>query len=251
MGLLGTSNNNIVQAIDAQAAANFKATNNLLTLQTNHVEEFFEYHGEGFLMALEKLMEDTCERVVSQLLAQLKLTQGASGEMIIHTDCLRAYEAVTEANITLDIQTLLAAAVNTEVIVQRKMARQQYLETQGFNPAVPPQAQYQQPTQQYQQQYQQQALPQQGMGAPNGGGMNPSQITGGNPMVQANNMMMQQQNAMNNPSGFPVAPSGYDTMGNAYWIDPATGQPSYTPPGSGLGLGKMISKGAAWAAWLA
>ena len=43
MGVFGTSNSNIVTAIDAQTAANFKATNNLLTLQTNHVEEFFEY----------------------------------------------------------------------------------------------------------------------------------------------------------------------------------------------------------------
>ena len=174
MGLLGTSNNNIVQAIDAQSAANFKATNNLLTLQTNHVEEFFEYHGEGFLMALEKLMEDTCERVVSQLLSQLKLTQGTSGEMIIHTDCLRAYEAVTEANITLDVQNLLAAAVNTEVIAQRKMARQQYLETQGFNPAVP----QQQPAQQQYQQYQQPrpTIPNPGMPAAGMGMQQPRQV---------------------------------------------------------------------------
>ena len=246
MGLLGTSNSNIVTAIDAQSAANFKATNNLLTLQTNHVEEFFEYHGEGFLMALEKLMEDTTERVVSQLLSKLKLSQGSGGEMIIHPDCLTDYNNVTQANITLDVQALLAAAVNTEVVVQRKMARQQYLETQGFTPSMPQgqapqQQQYQQPTQQYQ--------PQQGL--PNAGGLNPAQISGGNPMVQANNMVMQQQQAMNNPSGFPVQPNGYDTMGNPYWIDPATGQPSYTPPGSGIGLGKMIQKGAAWAAWLA
>ena len=166
--------------------------------------------------------------------------------MIIHPDCLTDYNNVTQANITLDVQALLAAAVNTEVVVQRKMARQQYLETQGFTPSMPQgqapqQQQYQQPTQQYQ--------PQQGL--PNAGGLNPAQISGGNPMVQANNMMMQQQQAMNNPSGFPVQPNGYDTMGNPYWIDPATGQPSYTPPGSGIGLGKMIQKGAAWAAWLA
>jgi len=250
MGLLGTSNSSIVTAIDAQTAANFKATNNLLTLQTNHVEEFFEYHGEGFLMALEKLMEDTTERVVSQLLSKLKLSQGSSGEMVIHPDCLTDYNGVTQANITLDVQALLAAAVNTEVVVQRKMARQQYLETQGFTPSMPqaqapPQQQYQQPYQQPPQQYQ----PQQGL--PNAGGLNPSQISGGNPMVQANNMMQQQHQAMNNPSGYPVQPNGYDTMGNPYWLDPATGQPSYTPPGSGIGLGKMIQKGAAWAAWLA
>jgi hypothetical protein len=247
MGLLGTSNSSIVTAIDAQTAANFKATNNLLTLQTNHVEEFFEYHGEGFLMALEKLMEDTTERVVSQLLSKLKLSQGSSGEMVIHPDCLTDYNSVTQANITLDVQSLLAAAVNTEVVVQRKMARQQYLETQGFTPSMP-QAQAPPQQQQYQQPYQQ-YQPQQGL--PNAGGLNPSQISGGNPMVQANNMMQQQHQAMNNPSGYPVQPNGYDTMGNPYWLDPATGQPSYTPPGSGIGLGKMIQKGAAWAAWLA
>ena len=244
MGVFGTSNSNIVSAIDAQTAANFKATNNLLTLQTNHVEEFFEYHGEGFLMAMEKLMEDTTERVVSQMIAKLKLTSGANGEMVVHPDCLTDYNNITDANITLDIQAILASAVNTEVIVQRKMARQQYLETQGFSPNIQPQQQqqqYQQPTQQYQPQH----------GLPNAGGLNPSQISGGNPMVQANNMVAQQQQAMNNPSGYPVPPQGYDTMGNPYWIDPATGQPTYTPPGSGLGLGKMIQKGAAWAAWLA
>ena len=161
MGLLGTSNSSIVTAIDAQTAANFKATNNLLTLQTNHVEEFFEYHGEGFLIALEKLMEDTTERVVSQMLSKLKLTSGTSGEMVIHPDCLTDYNNIT----------------------------------QGFTPSMPqaqaqtqaqayPPQQYQQPQQQYQQ-------PQQGI--PNAGGMNPSQISGGNPMVQANNMVMQQQ----------------------------------------------------------
>ena len=249
MGVFGTSNSNIVTAIDAQTAANFKATNNLLTLQTNHVEEFFEYHGEGFLLALEKLMEDTTERVVSQMLAKLKLTSGASGEMVVHPDCLTDYNSITEANITLDIQAILAAAVNTEVIVQRKMARQQYLETQGFSTNIQ-QPQAQQPAYSQQPSYPQQpAYPQQG--APNAGGLNPAQIGGGNPMVQANNMVMQQQQAMNNPSGYPVPPQGYDTMGNPYWIDPATGQPTYTPPGSGLGLGKMIQKGAAWAAWLA
>ena len=69
MGLLGTSNSSIAAQIDAQVAAQFKATNNLLTLQTNHVEEFFEYHGEGFLMALDKLLEDSVERVVAKMLS--------------------------------------------------------------------------------------------------------------------------------------------------------------------------------------
>lgn len=242
MGVFGTSNSSIAQQIDAQGAAQFKATNNLLTLQTNHVEEFFEYHGQGFLLALDKLIEDSVERVVAKMLSSLKLTQGASGEMVVHPDCTASFNAITDANIELDVQAVLAAAVNTEVVAQRKMARQQYLETQGY-------------AQTSMQQTTPQPMPQtyapQATGAPNAGGLNPSQISGGNPMVQANNVAMQQQQAFNNPSGFPVTPSGYDTMGNAYWIDPMTGQPSYTPPGSGLGLGKMISKGAAWAAWLA
>ena len=32
-------------------------------------------------------------------------------------------------------------------------------------------------------------------------------------------------------------------MNNPYWIDPATGQATYTPPNSGLGLSKMIQSG--------
>jgi len=242
MGLLGTSNSSIAAQIDAQGAAQFKATNNLLTLQTNHVEEFFEYHGEGFLMALDKLVEDSVERVVAKMLSSLKLTQGSSGEMIVHPDCTATFNAITDANITLDIQAVLASAVNTEVVAQRKMAKQQYLETQGY-------------AQSSMQQTQPQAMPQtytpQGANMPNAGGLNPTQISGGNPMVQANNVAMQQTQAFNNPSGFPVTPAGYDTMGNAYWIDPATGQPTYSPPGSGLGLANVISKTAAWAAWLA
>ena len=242
MGLLGTSNSSISQQIDAQGAAQFKATNNLLTLQTNHVEEFFEYHGEGFLIALDKLVEDSVERVLAKLLSTLKFTPGSGGDLVVHSDAVMNFNAITDANIALDIQAVLAAAVNTEVVAQRKMARQQYLETQGYAPS-----QMQQTTPQPMQQ----AYTPQGANMPNAGGLNPSQISGGNPMVQANNVAMQQQQAFNNPSGFPVTPSGYDTMGNAYWIDPATGQPSYTPPGSGLGLANVISKTAAWAAWLA
>ncbi len=240
MGVFGTSNSSISQQIEAQGAANFKATNNLLTLQTNHVEEFFEYHGEGFLYALEKMFEDMTERVVSRMLSKLRFTQGASGELVVHSDCLREYETITQENIQLDVQAILAAAINTEVVMQRKMAKQQYLETQGFSVSAP-QGQTSTPSVNYNT----------SGGTPNPGGLNPSQIGGGNPMVQANNMMMQQQQAFNNPSGYPIQPAGYDSMGNAYWIDPNTGQPSYTPPGSGLGLANMISKGAAWAAWLA
>ena len=240
MGVFGTSNSSISQQIEAQGAANFKATNNLLTLQTNHVEEFFEYHGEGFLYALEKMLEDMTERVVSRMLSKLRFTQGASGELVVHSDCLREYETITQENIQLDVQAILAAAINTEVVMQRKMAKQQYLETQGFSVSAP-QGQTSTPSVNYNT----------SGGTPNPGGLNPSQISGGNPMVQANNMMMQQQQAFNNPSGYPIQPAGYDSMGNAYWIDPNTGQPSYTPPGSGLGLANMISIGAAWAAWLA
>ena len=244
MGVFGTSNRNLSQQITQQGAADFKAVNNLLTLQENHVEEFFTYHGVEFLTALEKLMEDVTERVVSQMLVKLKFINDTNGDLVIGNDALREYEAITSENIQLDIQSIVAAAVNTEVIMQRKMAKQQYLEAQGFATSQVPQ------TQQTQQFQPQQFQPQQGA-MPNAGGLNPSEISGGNPMVQANNMMMQQQQAFNNPSGYPIQPSGYDTMGNPYWIDPQTGQPTYNPPGSGLGLGGLIQKGAAWAAWLA
>jgi hypothetical protein len=234
MGVFGTSNSNLATQMDAQSAAHFKVTNNLLTLQTNHVEEFFEYHGQNFFIALEKMMEDVTERVVSQMLSKLRFTQGSSGELVVHSDCLRDYEQITAENIQLDINNMLAACMNTEVIMQRKMAKQQYLETQGFASQMP-----------------QQQMSQQMGGMPNAGGLNPAQISGGNPVMQANNMMMQQQQAFNNPSGYPVPPAGNDTMGNPYWIDPNTGQPTYTPPGSGVGLTGLIQKGAAWAAWLA
>lgn len=143
--------------------------------------------------------------------------------------------AVTEANINLDLQTLLASAINSEVIMQRRMAKAQYLESQGFASPQPTQAT--------------QATGQPMMSNPQG--MDPSQIQGGNASVQANNMMMQQQMALNNQSGYPIPPAGYDNMNNAYWIDPATGQMSYTPPSSGLGLASAMSKGLAWAKWLA
>ena len=81
--------------------------------------------------------------------------------------------------------------------------------------------------------------------------MNPQNIQGSNMGVGMNNAMNQQQAAFNNTSGYPVPPAGYDNMNNAYWIDPATGQMTYTPPASGLGLGAAITKGVAWAKWLA
>ena len=85
----------------------------------------------------------------------------------------------------------------------------------------------------------------------NPGGVDPSMIQGGNASIQANAMMQQQQMAFNNQSGYPIPPAGYDNMNNPYWIDPQTGQMSYTPPSSGLGLASAMSKGIAWAKWLA
>ena len=84
-----TSNNALASQITTQGAADFKAVNNLLTLQENHVEEFFTYHGELFLTALEKLMEDVTERVISQMLVKLKFITNAAGEMSVHSDALR------------------------------------------------------------------------------------------------------------------------------------------------------------------
>ena len=228
-----TSNNTLANQISNQGTASFKAVNNLLTLQENHVEEFFTYHGEQYLSAIEKLLEDVMERVVSQMLVKLKFVSNSAGELSVHTDSLREYEAITAENIQLDLQTLLASSLNTEVILQRKLAKQQYLESQGFSTTS------QQLPATQQQPY------------PGVQGLDPTQIQGSNASVSANNMMTQQQQAFNNQSGYPIPPSGYDTMNNPYWIDPMTGQPTYTPPNSGLGLGQAISKGLAWASWLA
>ena len=116
---------------------NFKTVNNLLTLQENHVEEFFQYHGEEFMQAFEKLMEDTIKRTVSEMLSQLEFSlDTGNGSIKLIDKCLLNYQRVTQENIDLDIQSLLNTAVNSEVIMQRKMAKQQYLESQGFNPAT-------------------------------------------------------------------------------------------------------------------
>ena len=48
----------IVHLVADSQNQSFKSMNNLLTLQENHVEEFFQYHGPEFMNALEKLMED-------------------------------------------------------------------------------------------------------------------------------------------------------------------------------------------------
>ena len=212
MGILGTSNGTVMNAVQQQSDQQFKSMNNLLSLQDNHVEEFFQYHGEHFLTALEKLMEDVIERVVSQMLAKLAFTMTGSN-IVINADAMREFEKITQENIDLDIQKLLQTAVNTEVVNQRKMAKQQYLESQGF-----------------------------GGGQPTAG-MAVAGLTGNTQQYQ------QMQGAMNNGTGYPVPPNGTDGYGRPYWID-AQGQMSYEPPQAGLGLGSAIQKGAAWAKWL-
>ena len=117
-------------------------------------------------------------------------------------------------------QKILDSAINTEVVNQRKLAKQQYLESQGFSGGGG---------------MQQMAAPTAGMAV--------AGLTG-------NTQQYQQMNgAMNNGSGYPVPPTGTDNYGRPYWID-AQGQMSYEPPSSGLGLGGAIQKGAAWAKWL-
>jgi len=218
--MLGTSNKTVLGAVQAQGDAQFKTVNNLLSLQENHVEEFFQYHGEQFLTSLEKLMEDVVERVVSQMLAKLAFSQ--NGNIIsVNPDAMREYERITQENIDLDIQKLLQSAINTEVVMQRKMAKQQYLESQGFSGGNSNIQQITQPT----------------------AGMAIAGITGQTQQYQ------QMQGAVGNGSGYPVPPNGTDGYGRPYWID-AQGQMSYEPPQSGLGLGSAIQKGAAWAKWL-
>ena len=103
---------------------------------------------------------------------------------------------------------------------QRRLAKQQYLESQGFSGGGGMQ-QMTQPT----------------------AGMAVAGLTGNTQQYQ------QMQGAMNNGTGYPIPPSGTDNYGRPYWID-AQGQMSYEPPQSGLGLGSAIQKGAAWAKWL-
>ena len=235
MGLFGTSNSALSSQMNTMGQSQFKMTNNLLTLQENHVEEFFQYHGEQFLGAFEKMMEDVMARVVSQMLVKMKFVSNTNGDLEIHPDSLSDFTSITQENIDLDIVNLLATAVNSEVIMQRRMAKQQYLESQGFSSPS--------------QDTQMGGMQQQQVGNPQG--MNPANIQGAPAMGGMNQQMMQQQMAMNNGSGYPIPPTGYDQFNNPYWIDPATGQPSYTPPQSGLGLAGALSKGVAWAKWLA
>jgi hypothetical protein len=241
MGILGTSNSTLASQMQTNQKSSFKTMNNLLTLQENHVEEFFQYHGVDFLQAFEKLMEDVVERVVSQMLIKLEFDSGgSSGKITVAPDCLKEYERITQENIDLDIQMILNSAVNSEVIMQRKMAKNSYLESQGFGVDSGQMTNGGQMGGQMPQQQSNLNI----QGTPQTGNMN-----------QQMNMQMQ---AMNNQSGYPIPPAGYDNYNNPYWIDQMTGQMTYTPPSSGLGLagaaqgiGKAIGKGAAWAKWLA
>tara|TARA_R100000734_G_C3313750_1_gene105138 strand:- start:732 stop:1388 length:657 start_codon:yes stop_codon:yes gene_type:complete len=217
MGVFGTSNTAVLGAVQAQNDQQFKSMNNLLSLQENHVEEFFQYHGEQFLSTLEKLMEDVTERVVSRMLSSLEFVQDSTtGNIKVSSDCKTSLNTITQENINSDMTNVLNAAINTEVIAQRKMAKQQYLESQGFSsPQATGQMQGQMPTQNIQQ------------GAYGATGL-----------------------AMNNNSGYPIPPTGQDNYGRPYWIDQQTGQMTYEPPQSGLHLAQKAQKLAAWGKWL-
>ena len=224
MGIMGTSNKTISNQINEQNKSTFKTVNNLLTLQENHVEEYFQYHGIDFLTAFEQLIEDVVKRVLGEMLPKMELqNNNDTGKISVTQDCLSEYSKITQENIDLDIQALLASAVNSEVIMQRKMAKQQYLETQGYSGGG----------QSTQQPVQNQNVPQNIQGTPMGGQMNQN-------MYDANNQ-----------SGYPVAPAGYDQYNNPYWIDPQTGQATFQAPSSGLHLMQKAQKIATWAKWLA
>jgi hypothetical protein len=231
-------NSTISNQISTQSQNNFKAMNNLLTLQDNHVEDFFQYHGVDFLTAFEKLIEDVMERTMSQMLSKLEFVlDTTSGHISLQSDCLREYERITQENIEIDLQNIMESAVNEEVVLQRQMAKSQYMETQGFGSGG---------------QMAGGAAVATGVGMSTAQMQYPQQNIQGNPQTGGmNQQMMNQQNALGNSSGYPVPPQGQDNYGNPYWIDPNTGQMTYSPPSSGLGLGKMITKGAAWAKWLA
>ena len=85
--------------------AQFKTMNNLLTLQENHVEDFFQYHGESFLVALAQLIEDVVQKVVSQNLTNLAFTTSNNGNLSLSVDSSNALNAITQANIDLDIHS--------------------------------------------------------------------------------------------------------------------------------------------------
>ena len=241
MGILGTSNGALATQMNSNTQNNFKAMNNLLTLQDNHVEEFLLYHGQAFFTEYENLLEDVIERVMSKMLASLHFKlDAAQGDIILEKSCLSEYQRITQENIELDIQKILASSVNQEVVYQRQMAKSQYLDAQGFGDGGQPQMGGQAPMS---------GQPQ--MGGQPMGGQTPMNIQGQPATGGMNQNVAMGQGAMNNQSGYPVPPTGYDQYNNPYWMDPATGQATYSPPNAGLGLGKMIQKGAAWAKWLA
>jgi len=78
MGLMGTSNGALASQMTQQSSSNFKAMNNLLTLQDNHVEEFFQYHGEAFLTEFENMIEDILQRVMGEMLGKLQFKLDAA-----------------------------------------------------------------------------------------------------------------------------------------------------------------------------
>ena len=234
MGILGTSNSALASQMNNNNDSNFKAMNNLLTLQDNHVEEFLLYHGEAFFTEFEKMMEDVVQRVMSTMLSSLHFKlEATQGDIILEKQCLAEYQKITQENIDLDIQKILGASINQEVVYQRQMAKNQYLEAQGFGDGQ-----------------QQVGSPQMG-GQSQMGGQAPMNIQGQPATGGMNQNMAMGQGAMTNQSGYPVPPSGYDNYNNPYWVDPQTGQATYSPPNAGLGLGKLVQKGAAWAKWLA
>ena len=100
MGILGTSNGALASQMNQHNTDNFKAMNNLLTLQDNHVEEFLLYHGEAFFSAYEKLLEDVIERVMSKMLTKLHFKlDAAQGDIVLEKICLSEYERITEGSI--------------------------------------------------------------------------------------------------------------------------------------------------------
>ena len=104
MGVFGTSNTTLMTQMNQHQQGQFKAINNLLTLQENHVEDFFQYHGESFLAALAQLVEDVVQRVLGQMLPKMKFVTNTNGDMEVSSDALAEYATITAENIQLDLQ---------------------------------------------------------------------------------------------------------------------------------------------------
>ena len=97
MGIFGTSNGTVMSAVQAQGDQQFKNVNNLLSLQDNHVEEFFQYHGQMFLTQMEKLMEDVVQRVVADMLGSLEFVLNpTTNHITLQEKCLSDYQKITE-----------------------------------------------------------------------------------------------------------------------------------------------------------